>query len=307
MENATLFKNPKIQTARRLQDIFGLPRKPVLKKLTGSQGLTYLMNKDTVVKIPLTDAQTKQLKALAAVLALLKHKTRIQTPDLKLHALLTAAEGSKAAPSMGERDGLGREAVIGSYPLLKGNVFPGMAEFYDEEAAVRENAVYELGAFVADLHSLTPDETKSLKIGTARDYLRTVLFEDFKHVTHDIPANKRLNFSEEIYGRIFDGCDSAVLCHMDLHMGNMCFDANKKLSGVFDFGSVIAAPKELEFMMISSIYDEELSAFKKGYRDKSQTAADFESPQFRRVSKYLSPFSRDRELPALIRKTKQKI
>lgn len=308
MDDSNFFKKPKIQTARRLQQIFGLPETPVLKKMTGTQGLTYLMNKETVVKIPLTEAQTEQLKALAALLALLKHKTAIRTPDLKLYAFVPAVEKSAAEISAGVRDAAAGESVIGCYPLLKGAVFPSMPVFYDEDASVREKAVYELGTFVADLHSVTPAEIGSLKIGTARDYLHGVLFGDFKQETQDVPLLKRDKLLDGVYDRIFDGCDSDVLCHMDLHMGNVCFDENsQKLTGVFDFGSAVAGPKELEFMTIAGVYDEELAAFKAGYQARSRTAADFESLQFRRVCKYLSPFSRRREMPALIRETKQKI
>lgn len=308
MENSTLLKNPKIQTARRLRQIFGLVKTPVLKKMTGTQGLTYLMNKKTVVKIPLTNAQTEQLKALAALLTLLKHKTPVRTPDLKLYDFVSTFGTGSAEMSADDIGMAAGKAVIGCYPLLTGSVFSGMPDFYDEELSVREKAVYALGSFVADLHSVTPDEIGSLKIGTARDYLHGILFEEFKQETQDVPLSKRDRLSDGIYNRIFDGCGPDVLCHMDLHMGNVCFDENfQHLTGVFDFGSAVRGPKELEFMTIAGVYNEELAAFKAGYQNRNRTAADFESVQCRRVCKYLSPFSRWREMPALIQEEKQKI
>lgn len=308
MENSTLLKNPKIQTARRLRQIFGLVKTPVLKKMTGTQGLTYLMNKKTVVKVPLTDAQTEQLKALAALSALLKHKTPVRTPDLKLYDFVPTFGTDSAEMSADDIGMAAGKAVIGCYPLLKGVVFSSMPDFYDEELSVREKAVYALGSFVADLHSVTPDEIETLKIGTARNYLHGVLFEEFKQETQDVPLSKRARLSDGIYNRIFDGCGSDVLCHMDLHMGNVCFDENfQRLTGVFDFGSAVKGPKELEFMTIAGVYNEELAAFKAGYQNRSRTMADFESVQCRRVCKYLSPFSRWREMPVLIQEEKQRI
>ncbi len=295
MQNLAVSKDSKIQLGKRLQEICKLPKVPSLVKTAGNQGLTYIMNKETIVKIPVNAAQIKQLMAMASLFEILKHKTKVQTPALKVYQPAVA-------------DKKGEAMTIGCYPIIKGHVFAEMATFYDQDIDFRKNTVWQLGAFVADMHTLTPSEVDSLKIGTARDYLHVILFDEFKNETRDVPVHRRKALLEGVYNRIFDGCNSKTLCHMDLHIGNMCFDDKwEKLTGVFDFGSAIVAPKELEYMIISTVYDEELQAFKAGYKNQCQSEADFESPQFRRVCTYLSPFTRSLKLPPLIREIKQKI
>ncbi|MCL1844911.1 MAG: aminoglycoside phosphotransferase family protein [Defluviitaleaceae bacterium] len=236
---------------------------------SGKAGEIFLVNDEIVFKVALeSDESHSELRVEYDVLCALHEKVRIghrghvseatrsleaesSFPTHKKTSRRVSLADSYYFRSEGKMDvAVPRPLYFGTLPdgrkVLGMSFVPGVQftqEIYEEFSASEKDALFaQLGGILSQLHSTKIPQIENISMYDSRENLT-----DFHKYYTDAVKNALSLEEQRQIQKIADDFEAAVkanpvplvLCHGDLHFGNLNYDpATKKICGLLDFGIV---------------------------------------------------------------------
>lgn len=209
-----------------IMDILNLSKSPKLTDMSGGNGITYCVNGTHFVKIATTRLEILRLRKEAALSVFLQGKLPVQVPRIKLFSAQYYDEQKKELKNI----------VCGTSECIAGETFQNPKGSYLMD---QESIAEQIGELVSAMHKIDVSQLPS-EVPTYEDFLFENMRDSYAEVSEPVLRDVLLS---SISTQIPYAHEKSVLCHMDLHWGNLVFDFHhSKIVGLLDFGEAVKGP-----------------------------------------------------------------
>ncbi len=222
---------------------------PIIK---GKASYTYEVNNHLIVKFPkYKNALADDWKKQNINAPILQKALSFKIPQPKLESVFLNATSTQGMLSL-------------SYEKIEGYIIP-RREFGSMPLQFKQKFFKHLSDATAQIHAINPNTLPSPPI-TAEQFGRKL----FPIQEGNTSFNKLFDIATNFLKKRLHNPSKRVLCHLDLHSGNICLNKKGEFVGIIDFDTLIQGYPCLEFR--PSLYPErqDMEMFKKAYIRQSK-------------------------------------
>lgn len=216
--------------------------KPVeTKYYTSGSAYVYSINNTEFIKFPKDEQTQKDLEKEVSVTQFLKGKLSVPVPEMTIQT-----------QEIQKPDGKVEELTYAIMPKIEGETLWNAIVCGDLNPKEIVKINDQVADILIELHSVPIENVPLCGISTHHTIIERLLESRVDFNGH--PLSFRTQILNHVSHRVFGNEVAPVFCHNDLHEGNiMICPKTKKVVGILDFGEVMVAPREMEFMFLNEI------------------------------------------------------
>ena len=199
-----------------------------------NRALVCRINNDFIIKIPLNAESGADIEKEIKIASILKqHDLSTATPNWERIDLPIDLEQNKYNPPF---------CAVSA--VLKGNT-PTVID--------TPKLAQDLGQFLSGLHNIKTNLFEPIL--SSIEHMFNLELRMFDLLGYRINSTTKEYLKNTVFSptnEVFQNSIQPVLCHHDLHLGNLLVDKNGRLSGVLDFGCARIANRSCDLKLISS-------------------------------------------------------